>query len=157
IPPQQDCFPRETRLRAFQQQHLEMFPVIVNRHPPLIVMIGDEMRLAADPAAAGLTIGNWMEMLGHQQSNRLKNAAVFYFRSTGIHHLGFMRPKSVLLWLRRLRFESSTTGPSDPRQNTTQCQNARPRSLCHLTASNARSGRASHEVKGTSVLAERIP
>ena len=80
IPPQQDCFPRKTRLRAFQQQHLEMLPVIVNRHPPLMVMIGDEMRFATDPSAARLTIGDWTEMLGHQQSNRLKDAAAFYTR-----------------------------------------------------------------------------
>ena len=33
-------------------------------------MIGDEMRLAADPSAASLTIGDGTEMLGHQQAPR---------------------------------------------------------------------------------------
>jgi hypothetical protein len=54
-------------------------------------MIGDEMRLVADPAAAGLTIGDWTEKLGHQQSNRLKDAAAFYIELTGMNHFGFMR------------------------------------------------------------------
>jgi len=74
-----------------------------------------------------------------------------------MNHLGFMRPKSVRIGVRNLRLGSSTTGPLGPRRKTTQCQNARSRSLCHLMASSARSGRASHEVKGTSVLADLIP
>jgi hypothetical protein len=74
-----------------------------------------------------------------------------------MNHFGFMRPKSVRTCRRSARFESSTTGPSGPRQNTTQCQDARSPSLCHLTASSARSGRASHEVNGTLLLAALIP
>src|SRR6267143_428739 len=134
-----------------------MLPVIVNRHPPLTVMIGDEMRLVADPSATSLTIGDGAEVLGHQQRNRLKDTAAFFIRLTGLNHFTFMRPKSMRTWRRSARFESSTTGPQGPRQNTTPCQNVRSRSLCHLTASSARSGRASHEAKGTSVLADRIP
>ena len=133
-----------------------MLPVIVNRHPPLTVMIRDEMGLAADPAAASLSIGDGTERLGHQQSNRLKDTAAFFIGLTGMNHFTFMRPKSMRTWRRSARFESSTTGPQGPRQNTTQCQNVRSCSLCHLTANCTRSGRASHEVKGTSVLADRI-
>jgi len=43
-------------------------------------MIGDEMRLATDPSAAKLTIEDWTEMPGHQQSHRLEDAAAFYTR-----------------------------------------------------------------------------
>src|SRR5437016_4637078 len=111
-----------------------MFSVIVNRRPPLSVMIGDEMRLASDPTATGLTIVDGTERLGHQQGNRLENAAAFYIWQTGMNHFGFMRPKSVRTWRRSARFESSTTGPQGTRQNTTQCQHVRSRSSCHLTA-----------------------
>jgi hypothetical protein len=58
-------------------------------------MIVDEMRLAADPAATRVAIGDGTERLGHRQSNRLKDAAAFYFWLIGMNHFGFMRPKSV--------------------------------------------------------------
>src|SRR5713101_6434090 len=59
-----------------------MLPVIVNRHPPLTVMIGDEMRLAIDPSAASLTIGDSTEMLGHHHAprNRYEGALVSRLR-----------------------------------------------------------------------------
>jgi len=88
-----------------------MLPVVVNRYAPLTVVIGDEMWLTTDPAAAGLTIVDRKEMLDYQQSNRLKDAAASYIELTGINHFGFMRPKSVRRWRRSPRFESSTTGP----------------------------------------------
>jgi hypothetical protein len=55
-----------------------MFLIIVNRHTPLLVMIRDEMRLATNPSAADLAIGDWLELFGHRQRIRLKNGAAFY-------------------------------------------------------------------------------
>ena len=106
-------------------------------------------------ASSGLD--RYVEGLNDARTPLADFSALRYIGLTGMNHFGFMRPKSVRTWLRSSRFESSTTGPQGPRQNTAQCQNERPRSLCHLTASNARSGKASHEVKGTSVLAGLIP
>jgi hypothetical protein len=74
-----------------------------------------------------------------------------------IYHRGDMRPKSVRRWVRSERLGSSTTGPVGPRQKTTQCQNERPRTRCHLIASSARSGNDRHAANRTSALAARTP
>jgi hypothetical protein len=129
----------------------------MNRHTPFSIVIANEMRLATDPGTTSLTIRDQTDAFGHRLESSAFTAAAFYIESTGLHHFGLIRPKSVRTWHRSARFESSTTGPRGPRQNTTQCQHARPPSSCHLIASNARAGRASHDVNGTSVRADRNP
>jgi hypothetical protein len=44
--------PREPRLRALEDQHLEETAVIVDRNAPLLVVIGDVERIVPGPAAA---------------------------------------------------------------------------------------------------------
>src|SRR5262245_47830395 len=67
---------------------------------------------------------------------------------TAINHFGFMRPKSVLACRLSDAAESRTTALPCSRTKTTQCQQVRPRSRCHLMASNARAGNADQDSKG---------
>ena len=69
-----------------------------------------------------------------------------------MNHFGFMRPKSVRRFVRNDRLESRTMAPPGPRQNTAQCHTARPHSMRHFSASNARSGNASQHLNGSSLL-----
>ena len=74
-----------------------------------------------------------------------------------MYHFGFMRPKSVLRFVRKPFLESSTQDCPFSRTNTTQCQYGLPFSRCHLIAKRAISGKDSHERNGTSREPVRMP
>jgi len=67
-----------------------------------------------------------------------------------MNHLGFMRPKSVRIFLFKDFLGSRTYDAPPSRTKTTQCQFGLPFSICHFIASNARFGNESHLEKGIS-------
>jgi len=61
----------------------------------------------------------------------------YLFIVTVKNHTGLIRPKSVRRGAFNVGLESTTYDRSFSRTNTTQCQNGRPCSRCHLMANNA--------------------
>ncbi len=51
-PPAEDGQPAQSRLCTLQDKELEMSPVIVDGHAPLMVVVRDEARISSSPAAA---------------------------------------------------------------------------------------------------------
>src|SRR6185369_224518 len=56
VPAAQDGDPGESGLRSLQDEHLEQAAVVVQRHTPLLVVVGDVERIAGSPAAAGTPV-----------------------------------------------------------------------------------------------------
>lgn len=48
---QQNRPPCQARLSSFEQEHLEVFAVIMYRHAPFLIMVANEMWLQPDPTA----------------------------------------------------------------------------------------------------------
>jgi hypothetical protein len=54
----QDCQPREAGLRTFEDELFEVQSVIVHRHAPFFVMVGDVERIVSAPEAASLGLSH---------------------------------------------------------------------------------------------------
>ena len=52
----EDRAPAQARLRAFEGEELEVLGVVVRRHPPLVVVIGDHERFGPRPLAPRLVL-----------------------------------------------------------------------------------------------------
>ena len=81
----------------------------------------------------------------------------YLFIVTDRNHTGLVRPKSVRRGAFNVGLESTTYERPFSRTNTTQCQNGRPCSRCHLMAINAQSGKSAHERNGLVAREARRP
>ena len=57
VPTAQDGGPGQARLGAFQAEHLEEPPFVMDGSAPLLIVVGDHERVVARPAAAGHPCG----------------------------------------------------------------------------------------------------